>query len=142
MMEQVDQILDRKSIRITPMRQILLRHFLEQKTVLGLSELEEHLPKSDRITLYRTLKTFEEKGIIHSIPNGTSEVKYALCQEHCGVEQHLDMHPHFHCMKCGQIECLESVSIPLLPLPKGYTGWEFNFTIKGICRQCEDKVLA
>ena len=43
--------------------------------------LEKAFPRADRITIYRTLKTFEEKGIVHGIEEGTTEVKYALCQE-------------------------------------------------------------
>ena len=138
MKNRVDEILQQKSIRITPMRQLVLRHFLQEEAVFGLTELEEALPKSDRITLFRTLKTFEEKGIIHSIPNGTTEVKYALCKEHCGPDQHLDMHPHFHCLNCGLVECLESVGIPSLLMPKGYRGLEYNLMIKGVCSQCNE----
>ncbi|MCI4669908.1 MAG: transcriptional repressor [Bacteroidia bacterium] len=137
-MNRVNTILQQKSIRITPMRQLVLRHILQEEAVFGLNKLEEALPKSDRITLFRTLKTFEEKGIIHSIPNGTSEVKYALCKEHCGPGQHLDFHPHFLCIKCDHIECIESVNIPKLHIPEGYIGLEFNLTIKGICIQCEN----
>ena len=139
MMNRVNTILQQKSIRITPMRQLVLRHFLQEEAVFGLNELEEALPKSDRITLFRTLKTFKEKGIIHSIPNGTSEVKYALCQEHCEANHHTDRHPHFHCIRCNQVECLEAIIIPTLPMPQGYTAQEINMTIKGICQQCQSE---
>jgi len=57
-MEQVNKILEQKAVRITPMRQLLLEYFVAENTVLGLSELEKVFPKSDRITMYRTLKTF------------------------------------------------------------------------------------
>ena len=43
--------------------------------------LEKAFPKSDRITMYRTLKTFEEKGILHSIKGEGDEAKYALCND-------------------------------------------------------------
>ena len=76
-MMEVNKILEQTAIRITPMRQLLLEYFLQNNGAFGLIELENAFPKSDRITIYRTLKTFEEKGIIHSINNGTGEVKYA-----------------------------------------------------------------
>lgn len=135
-MNQVEIILYNKNIRITPMRQLILEFFLEKKTILGLSKLEEAFPHSDRITIYRTLKTFEEKGIIHSIANGTSEVKYALCPENCSAEKHLDKHPHFHCYDCGGIECLEEVLIPEISLPQAYQVQKVSMTFEGICVSC------
>ena len=58
------------------------------------------------------------------------EEKYALCKEHCEELHHIDRHPHLHCLVCGSVECLESVSISLLPMPKWHTGLEFNLAIK------------
>ena len=136
-MEKVNKILEQKTVRITPMRQLLLEYFFENDKTFGLIELEKAFPKSDRITMYRTLKTFEEKGIIHSIDNGRNEVKYGLCKEHCTTAHHLDQHPHFHCSKCNQIACLENIFIPAIELPDGFSANEVNMTIKGTCKNCQ-----
>ena len=136
-MEKALHILKDKSVRITPMRQMVLEYFLEFQQIAGLVELETIFPKADRITMYRTLKTFEEKGILHSIENGTSEVKYALCPEHCSEEQHQDLHPHFHCTQCQEISCLETVIIPVIDFPKAYTVAEITMSIRGICPNCQ-----
>ncbi len=135
-MKNAEDILKAKSIRITPMRQLVLEYMLNGNKAVGLSVLENDFPKSDRITMYRTLRTFVEKGILHSIENGTSEIKYALCKEHCSVLQHLDQHPHFHCLRCSEITCLESIFIPTLKLPDGYFEQTVNMTYKGICKDC------
>jgi Fur family ferric uptake transcriptional regulator len=135
-MEKVNKILEQKAVRITPMRQLLLEYFVEEEAILGLSELEEVFPKADRITIYRTLKTFEDRGIIHSIENGPNEVKYGLCKEYCTSEHHLDQHPHFHCSKCNQIVCMENILIPVMELPDRFIATEMNMTIKGICPNC------
>ena len=131
-----EEILNKKEVRITPMRQLLLEFFLEKNKTLGLSDLEKAFPKSDRITIYRTLKTFEEKGIIHSIVNGTAELKYALCDD-CQVANHSDFHPHFCCSKCEELSCLESVFIPAVGLPEGYSFEKMEMTIQGICPKCQ-----
>lgn len=135
-MEQVNKILEQKAIRITPMRQLLLEYFLEHEGTFGLIELENAFPISDRITMYRTLKTFEEKGILHSIHNEIGEVKYALCDEHCTPVTHRDQHPHFQCERCEQITCLDNLVIPKMELPKGYVSKEMNMMIKGVCPDC------
>ena len=137
-MEKAHKILEQKAVRITPMRQLLLEYFLQHKGTFGLIELENAFPKSDRITMYRTLKTFEEKGIIHGINNGTGEVKYALCDEHCTPIHHIDQHPHFQCEQCQQITCIDSLVIPKMELPKGYVSKEITMMIKGICADCQE----
>jgi Fur family ferric uptake transcriptional regulator len=118
------------------MRQLLLSYFLENRKPLGLAELERAFPKADRITIYRTLKTFEEKGIVHSIENGKHEMKFALCSEHCSPSHHQDDHPHFHCEKCGAITCLESVYVPKMELPKGYILKGVKMNLFGVCEWC------
>ena len=136
-MKKADEILEQKAVRITAMRQLVLEYFLENKGVFGLLELENNFPKSDRITIYRTLKTFEEKGIIHSINNGVGEIKYALCDEYCTPAAHIDRHPHFQCERCEKISCIESQIIPKLELPKGYQQKGVTMMIKGVCPDCE-----
>jgi len=42
--------------------------------------MELGLEKTDRVTLNRSIKTFEEHGVIHRIDNGTRITKFALCQ--------------------------------------------------------------
>ena len=118
------------------MRQLLLEYFMQENLILGLSELEKAFPKSDRITIYRTLKTFEENGILHSIKGDTDQIKYALCNEHCTPVHHIDQHPHFQCKKCKQVTCIDSVLIPVLKLPNGYIQEEVNMMIKGVCPNC------
>lgn len=136
-MQRVNKILADKAVRITPMRQLLLDYILQNNRTFGLIELEYAFPKSDRITMYRTLKTFEGKGIIHGINNGSGEVKYALCDEHCTSVHHLDQHPHFQCEQCNQISCIDSLVIPKVELPKGYHSKELTMMIKGICPNCQ-----
>lgn len=137
-MEQVDKILNQKAVRITAMRQLILEYFVTENAVLGLSELEKAFPKSDRITMYRTLKTFEENGILHSIKGEGEEAKYALCQEHCTPVHHFDRHPHFQCEQCKKVTCMDSQLIPSMKLPNGYKQTEVSMMIKGICPDCQE----
>lgn len=137
-MEKTDKILEQKAVRITPMRQLVLNHFLDKNTVLGLSELEKIFSKSDRITIYRTLKTFEENGILHSIKGETEEMKYALCDKHCTPVYHIDQHPHFQCEQCKRVTCIDGLAIPKMELPKGYLSKETTMMIKGVCPDCQE----
>ncbi|MDD4227483.1 MAG: transcriptional repressor, partial [Mariniphaga sp.] len=79
----IDNKLKSKNIKPTAMRQLVLQVLTEQKTAISLPELEQNFEKADKATLYRTLKTFQENKLIHSIEDGSGSVKYALCQEFC-----------------------------------------------------------
>jgi len=87
--------------------------------------------------MYRTLKTFEEKGILHCIKGEGEEARYALCNEHCTPTRHLDQHPHFQCQKCNQVKCIDNLLIPVMKLPDGYVQKDVNMMIKGICPNCQ-----
>ncbi len=123
-----------KNTRPTSMR-ILVYDFLNtQEIALSLSEIEHHFDSADRITIYRTLKTFEEKGIVHGIQEGNT-TKYRLCHDDCDENTHKDWHLHFYCKICKQTTCKEDVVIPADVRGK-FRIDEIRFFAKGICENC------
>lgn len=131
-------LLKRHKLRITPMRVEVLQALLQETdTALSNQEIESKIPDSDRVTLYRTLKTFEKSGLIHQALDGSGSTKYALCHENCSSHEHLDNHAHFHCTSCERTTCLDEIETPQVSLPKGYTSQESYLIIKGICELCE-----
>ena len=119
------------------MRLLVLEFLLGREAAIGLTELYKAFEKSDRTTLYRTLKVFEEYGMVHSIDDGTGVPKYALCEEGCNCEIERDLHLHFHCRVCGQTKCLTSYKIPEIELPINYEPEEANLVVKGVCSDCK-----
>lgn len=123
-----------KNTRPTSMR-ILIYDFLNsQQVALSLSEIENHFDSADRITIYRTLKTFEEKGIVHSIQEGNT-TKYRLCSDECDERTHKDWHLHFYCKICKQTTCKEDIVAPS-DLGGTFRIDEIRFFVKGICENC------
>ena len=100
-----------------------------------LSDIENAFAKADRTTLFRTLKTFENKKLIHSIDDGTGSVKYALCEEGCECEPQ-DQHVHFHCIKCDETYCLTQSKIPQTNIPSGFKASSASMVYKGTCANC------
>ncbi len=117
------------------MRQLVFKVLSEKATALSLADLEQHFEKADKVTLYRTLKTFEENKLIHSIDDGTGSIKYALCKEacHCNPE---DLHVHFLCTNCRQTFCLTDIPVPNVDLPVDFSVESVNMVIKGKCSNC------
>jgi len=133
--EEKSKKLESKNIKPTAMRELVLRVLTEQKTAISLPELESKFEKADKVTLYRTLKTFEKNKLIHSIDDGSGTLKYALCSDSCVCEPE-DLHVHFYCMKCEKTYCLNDIPVPAINLPAGFTLENVNMVVKGICVNC------
>ncbi|APQ18639.1 Fur family transcriptional regulator [Maribacter hydrothermalis] len=137
-MTEIEKKLDNKSIRPTAMRILIYKFMAGKNRAVSLTDIENAFEKAERTTLYRTLKTFEEKGIVHQIDDGTNISKFALCQPGCNCDIDQDLHLHFHCSHCDKTICLTEHKIPHINLPKGYLAEDANLVIKGICDSCSN----
>lgn len=133
-----EQKLMDKKINPTAMRILVLDSLLKQSSAISLTDMEKNLGPADRITIYRTLKTFAEKGLIHVIDDGTGSPKYALCPDDCDANQHHDLHVHFYCISCKETFCLPNSKIPEVALPDSFTATEMNLVVKGVCNKCKN----
>ncbi len=136
MRPDLDKTLLGKDIRPTAMRLLVLDYLLNQTAAVSLNNLETYFMRADRITLYRTLKTFEEKGLAHRIEDGSGSVKYALCPDDCTTQEHHDLHVHFYCNQCHETFCIPTSHIPEIALPEKFKTQEVNLMVKGTCARC------
>ena len=136
MSKELENILIARRISPTAMRLLVLEFLLKQTSAISLPDLEKEFQYSDRVTLYRTLKTFEKKGLIHNIKDGSEAVKYALCESDCKDGVHYDMHLHFYCTKCKELFCLPNSKLPDVGLPKNFQLSEISLVARGLCDKC------
>jgi Fur family ferric uptake transcriptional regulator len=129
-------VLRRKHLSITDSRKKILGLFLNHKDALAHADIERKAgEKFDRVTVYRTLQTFVEKGIVHTIPTADNAILYALCKD-CDEEHHHDDHVHFVCRSCNTTICLDDIVSPDINLPQGYAADDVQVVINGICKDC------
>ncbi|MEK6547875.1 MAG: transcriptional repressor [Bacteroidota bacterium] len=131
--------LDNFGLRSTACRQAVLGTFNEAGYALSQGDIEQSLASQfDRVTIYRTLKSFLASGLLHKVLDDLGSIKYALCQDMCHQEAHHHQHDHVHfkCIQCGQTTCLETVHIPQIILPENFIKQESNLLIQGICKGC------
>jgi Fur family ferric uptake transcriptional regulator len=136
MSKELENMLIAKQINPTAMRLLVLEFLLKQTSAISLSDLEKIFKHSDRITLYRTLKTFEEKGLIHTIKDGSDAAKYALCESDCKEGVHYDLHLHFYCTVCKSLSCLPKSKLPEVVLPDNFQLAEISLVARGVCDNC------
>ncbi|HCE86003.1 MAG TPA: transcriptional repressor [Bacteroidetes bacterium] len=124
-------------LRITPIRQKVLEVFLSRGgEAIPKMIIEESLVRFDRVTLYRTLKQFEEKGLIHEVIDTKGQAKYALCATECTTHEHHDDHLHFHCSHCDRTICVDGEVNLRIDLPSGFKVEDERVVLKGQCDRC------
>lgn len=134
-MKSIEEILIQQGVRPTAMRMLILEYLRKQSYAVDMNELEQVFDHADRITIYRTLKTFEEKGLVHEIADGTDAAKYAVCFEDCSENHHHDRHAHFSCDVCHETFCLPG-KVNLNIIPKDFSVNDINIVAHGVCPHC------
>ena len=137
MLFSIIETLKRNQLSITDSRKKILELFIKTDGALAHADIENQSgTEFDRVTIYRTLQTFVEKGIIHTIPTADNSVRYALCKDACTEGQHHDDHVHFMCDDCGTTYCLDHVTVPKVALPAGFTATQTDLVVSGKCVKC------
>ena len=138
-MSEIESVLRKHHIRPTAVRLLIYKYLAESEVAMALNDIESAFDRSERTTLYRTIKTFEKQGLVHQIDDGTGVAKYAIDEKSSepGISQ--DLHLHFHCDNCNDTICLTDHKIPHISLPKGFVPKDINLVIKGICDKCSGK---
>jgi Fur family transcriptional regulator, ferric uptake regulator len=137
--KKIAEILRRKNLSVTDSRKKILSLFLQNPDAMAHGDIEKKAgEKFDRVTVYRTLQAFVEKGIVHTIPTAENTVLYALCKD-CTEGHHHDDHVHFVCSNCHKTICLDDVVSPDIELPTGYVADNVQVVINGVCKECNER---
>lgn len=130
-----EHTLSQRSIKPTTMRLLVLKLLVESSKALSLGDLEAKFERADKVTLFRTLKTFEQQKLIHRIDDGSGSVKYALCEQGCACAPE-EQHVHFHCTKCSETYCLTQSQVPVIQIPTGFRASGVSMVFQGLCPNC------
>lgn len=137
MKNEIAEILKRNQLSVTESRRKILDLFQHTNNALAHADIETQTGEQfDRVTIYRTLQTFVEKGIVHTIPTADNSVLYALCKSECTQGHHHDNHVHFICDKCDTTYCLDNIHIPDVQLPEGFKAVQTDLVVSGLCSNC------
>jgi Fur family ferric uptake transcriptional regulator len=135
---QLTIMLHKSGYKATPSRLAILGIFDTTKRPLSAQEIIDLLPHStDQATIYRALRTFKTKGLIHQIDLRHNHAHYELTN--------LAEHHHLICLRCGRVEDVHQCNIETLE--KTILGDAKHFAeIKqhslefyGVCKVCMKK---
>ena len=133
-----NELLKSNGLKITPHRLRVLDTITHKHAAISQPDLEKILGKHvDRVTLYRILASFEEKGIVHKIFDLNGTATYAICSDGCSESHHHDQHVHFICSICNSVFCLEETTAPRISLPPNFTLHALAINAVGLCENCQ-----
>lgn len=139
---QFETLLDKHQLKKTAPRLRVLSMMYSKNTATSQPDLESVMNDIDRVTLYRILNVFEEKGIIHKVFDLNGTANYAVCHSNCEANHHHDEHVHFNCTNCKNVYCLNELTLPQITLPGGFRPTGFTLYASGLCPKCDKKVTA
>jgi Fur family ferric uptake transcriptional regulator len=128
-----------KTTRNTTAKSAILGIIKNSKVALSHAEIQKlNQDLCDRVTIYRILDRLVTEDVIHKIATPDGTVKYASCHHNHDNHQHIHNHVHFSCEKCLSVTCMDSVN-PSYKIPDNYLVKEVNFTLSGLCPNCNGK---
>lgn len=141
-MTDLEKLLKDHDLRKTTFRKELLRLFMGSKSTLTVEEIKIRVgATNDKVTIYRALEAFEDKGLIHKVPDKSNLTRYALCHVGCTAQEHVHHHAHLICNDCDETFCIDGLEIPKIKGIDGFVVQESSLTLKGICPDCNQKSL-
>lgn len=124
------------SLHVTPARIAAMKLFESHDTPVDVQHVIDHLQKNlgvDRVTVFRIINTFVEKGILRKLEFQEGKSRYELANK--------EDHHHLICERCGEIEDVADTVIPSLveQIKKNqqFIVTKHSLEFFGICKHCQ-----
>jgi Fur family transcriptional regulator, ferric uptake regulator len=138
---ELQDILRRYDLKVTPVRLEVLHVLVNSDIALSHSDITSKLGDDtiDKVTLYRTLNTFNEKGLIHKVATEDRNWLYAIMLHTNQIPVSEHDHAHFICNSCEKIFCFPiapHVPAGIATLKDGFKVTEQEIRLHGFCPSC------
>ena len=136
--DRFERLCHERGLPMTSQRRIILEEFLELNDHPSADRVHERvvrrLPEISRTTVYRTLETLAEMGVITKACHPGRAIRY---------DRRTEMHHHLVCNRCSRILDISDPALDSVPLPDtsalGFRVSDHRVQIRGVCRDCREK---
>lgn len=115
-------------------RETLVRFFIMNPGPLTTENIQTRTDGLDKVTIYRSLASFESLGLLRRIDFGDGLLRYEL---NLNDEEH---HHHVICTQCGKVDVVhhcEVSAISQIETQTGYRSIRHSLEFFGLCPQCQ-----
>ena len=77
--KEILEKLERKGVKPTANRILVLKALLSNSTPVSLSDLEDFIVTMDKSSIFRVLTLFLEHNVVHAMEDGSGSLKYEVC---------------------------------------------------------------
>lgn len=132
----VDALLRSAGLRRTRAREVVLALLGDAGRPLSHQEIAvcPGAAGLDRVTLYRTLASLQEGGLLHRVQGTDGAWRFGLHGH--GAERCPGDHVHFLCLECGAMTCLADQPLPFVEVPDGARVTGKQLVVHGLCAGC------
>ena len=132
------QILRNAALRATAARVAVLRLLATQNTPLSHAEVVDSLSEFgfDQSTLFRCLNEIADAGLVTRLDLGDQTRRFEF---RASGDSEEFTHPHFMCVDCGQLSCMNEFTVNLSPSRgprRQKLGTITEIMIRGHCGEC------
>ncbi len=125
-------------LRSTMARVAVLQRLEEANSPLSHGDLADELVPLgfDRATVYRNLTDLVEAGLVGRTELGDHVWRFESRKK---GHEHVAEHPHFVCVTCGEVSCLNDTNVDISPTPgtkRSVIGELTEVLLKGRCGRC------
>lgn len=124
-------------LRCTTSRVAVLQHVAAASKPLSHADVSDVLvPEGyDKSTLYRCLVELADAGLLARLDAGDHAWRFEV---KVGEDEHGPEHPHFVCVDCGKVTCLQDVEVKISPPKRASAMGEVTqIFLKGHCKECQ-----
>ncbi|MBF0441631.1 MAG: transcriptional repressor [Oligoflexales bacterium] len=135
--ETLNAYLDKKQLKQTKQRKIIIDHFLRLEKHIDVEGLHDSLKRSGRnmgiATIYRTMNLLAEAGLVEQTTSSDGGASFE-------IRNPQDHHDHITCIKCGKVVEFKSEEIEKAQInvaqSHGFSLTSHRLDLFGYCTGC------
>jgi Fur family ferric uptake transcriptional regulator len=136
-------VLRQAGLRCTAARLAVLDHLSRARGPKSHAEVADALSDRgfDRATIYRNLTELTESKLVSRVELGDHVWRFEMKRGQGAGQKarahDTEDHPHFLCTTCGEVSCLDDVSVDITPKKNSVIRAVTEVLLKGRCENCE-----
>ena len=136
-LDEIREVIREAGLRATPARVATLRILREASAPMTHADVAAQLDESgvDKATAFRNLNDMSEVGLLRRTELGDHVYRF---EEIRADEKDHDPHPHFLCVDCGTVSCLDNVKLTANSIRASEAVGEVTeILLRGHCNNCK-----